>query len=352
MEMNLLDIHKSKTYVSDLDIAIEHTVDVNRLNGKTFLITGATGTIGSFVTDMLLRYNQKTQSGIRVIAAGRNVQKLEQTYNVYADFRAVQYDLTKDIGFDFNVDYIIHMAGNAHPAAFNGNPVGTIVDSVNSTYNLLEYGKKHGVRRLLYVSSGEVYGQGDLALDEYDEDYAGYLNVQSPRSCYPMAKRVAENLCVSYTKQYGLETVIIRPCHTYGPCITPSDNRANVQFMHNVLNCEDIVMKSAGTQMRSYNYVADCASALLVALMKGNAGEAYNTANPEAKCTIAQLAKIIADKAGRQVVFANPDLTDIENRTPIAKQVLSSKKIEALGWKGAFSLEDGIEHTLRILQGE
>lgn len=339
-------------YTSDLDIAIEHTIDIGKLEGKTFLITGTTGTIGSFVTDVLLRYNQISKSSIQVIAAGRNVQKLEQIYMGYTGFKAIPYDLSKDIEIDFDVDYIIHTAGNAYPAAFNDNPVGTIVDSVNSTYNLLECGRNHGAKRLLYVSSGEVYGQGDLSLDEFDERYAGYLDAQSPRFCYPIAKRAAENLCASYTKQYGLETITIRPCHTYGPCMTLLDNRANVQFMRNVLNGENIIVKSAGTQMRSYNYVADCVSALLVALINGNSGEAYNTANSEARCTIAQLAEIIANKAGKQVIFANPDLIDLANRTPITKQVLSSKKIEALGWKGAFSLEKGIEHTLRILQGK
>lgn len=349
--MDYLDVHKSRKYMDDLDTAIEHTEGIENLEGKTLLITGATGTIGSFVTDVLLRYGQIIPGGIRVVAAGRNVQKLEQMYAVYAGFQAVWYDLSRDIAFDFDVDYIIHIAGNAHPAAFNGNPVGTIVDSVNSTYRLLEYGRKHGAKRFLYVSSGEVYGQGDSMPDELDESYSGYLDIMSSRSCYPEAKRAAENLCASYTKQYGLETVVIRPCHTYGPCITQSDNRAHAQFIRNVLDDSDIIIKSAGTQMRSYNYVADCVSALLTVMVKGNSGEAYNTANPEARCTIAQLAGIIAKKVGKKVVFVEPSPDKLEDRTPVAKQVLSSRKIEALGWKGAFSLEQGLEHTLEILKG-
>lgn len=352
IRMDKENLFKSRIYITDLETAIHHTIGIENLERKTVLITGATGTIGSFVTDMLLRYNQIADAGIHIIAAGRDTQKLRKRYRDNEGFEAVQYDLDNDIQFDILADYIIHAAGNAHPKAFNGDPVGTIINSLNSTYKLLEYGKKHNATRLLYVSSGEIYGQGDVSLDEYNESYAGYLDLQSPRSCYPIAKRATENLCASYTKQYGLETVVVRPCHTYGPSITPSDNRANVQFLRNVLDGEDIVMKSAGTQMRSYNYVADCASALLSVLTKGNTGEAYNTANPKAKCTIAQLAEIIAGKAGKQVIFAEPDSTDLANRTPITKQVLSSRKIENLGWKGAFSLEDGIDHTLRILQGE
>lgn len=350
--VNNMDLHKSNIYVADLDTAILHTVGMQSLKNCTILITGATGTIGSFVADMLLRYNRVSAAGIKVIAAGRNVQKLENQFGEFKGFQAIKYDLNSDIHFNVNVDYIIHTAGNAHPAAFNGDPVGTIMGSVNSTYRLLEYGRLHSAKRLLYVSSGEVYGQGDISLDEFVESYAGYLDPQLPRSCYPMAKRTTENLCASYSKQYGFETVVIRPCHTYGPCITPSDNRANVQFFRNVLNGEDIVMKSAGAQMRSYNYVADCASALLTVLIMGNSGEAYNTANPEARCTIAQLAETIAKCTGKKVVYADPDAVDLANRTPIAKQVLSSKKIEALGWTGAFSIQEGIEHTLKILQGE
>ena len=176
--------------------------------------------------------------------------------------------------------------------------------------------------------------------------------MQSPRSCYPAGKRVTENLCASYTKQYGLETVVIRPCHTYGPCITLSDNRANVQFFRNVLNGENIVMKSTGSQMRSYNYIADCASALFTVLINGNSGEAYNTANPDARCSIADFARTIAKEAEIKVVFADPDAADIANRTPIAKQVLSSRKIESLGWRGSFPLEVGIKHMISMLQGK
>jgi UDP-glucuronate decarboxylase len=112
----------------------------------------------------------------------------------------LQYDMNAPIGFNVHVDYIIHAAGNAHPAAFNGNPVGTTMGNIESTFRLLEYLRLHEGKRLLYVSSGEVYGQGDVSLDSFDELYSGYLDVLSPRSCYPLSKRMTENLCSSYWK--------------------------------------------------------------------------------------------------------------------------------------------------------
>lgn len=347
-----MKLQENKTYVEDLDKAIEHSVNINKLHSKSILITGATGTIGSYVADMLLRYNQTNGANIKICLAGRSIEKLKEQYSYWNDknLHFALYNVTAEINFDFNADYIIHAAGNAHPSAFNGDPVGTIVGNVAGTFNLLEYGRMRGTQRLLYVSSGEVYGQGDLSLNEFEESYAGYVDTTSPRSCYPTSKRAAENLCASYSKQYGLETVVVRPCHTYGPRITPADSRANVQFIRNVLNNEDIVMKSAGTQMRSYNYIGDCASAIITVLINGKSGEAYNTANPYVKITIAQLAEIIAVVSGQKVVFADPDAVDLANRTPIAKQVLSSKKLESLGWTPAYSLTQGIENTLHILK--
>lgn len=349
-----MNLQISKTYIVDLDVAIKHSVGIEKLKNSTVLITGATGTIGSFVADMLLRYNQIEDADITICVSGRCVDKLKQKFSVWRDPKLIilKYDLMKPIEFNVHVDYIIHAAGNAHPKAFNSDPVGTIIGNVNGTYNLLEYLRLHEGKRLLYVSSGEVYGQGDLSLDEFDEQCNGYIDVLSPRSCYPQSKRATENLCASYTSEFALETVIVRPCHTYGPGITSTDSRANAQFIRNVLKNENIVMKSVGSQLRSYNYIADCASAILTVLMGGESGKAYNIANPNVRITIAELAGIIADASGKKVVFSDPTAMDIANRTPIAKQVLSSKKIEELGWKGAFSAKIGIKHTLDIMKGK
>lgn len=345
-----MNLHQSILYEEDLETTLTHVVNAEKLYGKKVLITGATGTIGSFTADALIHLNQKRKANIRILLAGRSVEKLQNQFGSHDNVKYLSYDLNAPIEFDEGIEYVIHAAGNAHPAAFNGDPVGTIVGNVDSTHRLLEYAKNHGGKRFLYVSSGEVYGQGDSSLDAFDETYSGYLDVLSPRSCYPLSKRMAENLCVSYWKQYGVESVIVRPCHTYGPFMTPSDNRAHAQFLHNALSGKDIVMKSAGTQMRSYNYVADCVSGLLTVLVNGKAGEAYNLANPKARVTIAEFAEKTATTEDCKVVFENPTETDVANRSPIPKQVLATEKLENLGWQPAFGIDAGIRHTLDILK--
>ena len=345
-----MNLRQSKLYTEDLETTLAHAVDIEKLYGKKVLITGATGTIGSFAADALIHLNQKVKANIRVLLAGRSVEKLQNQFGNHDNVKYLSYDLNAPIEFDEAIDYVIHAAGNAHPAAFNGDPVGTIVGNIDSTHRLLEYMKNHGGKRCLYVSSGEVYGQGDISLDAFDETYSGYLDILSARSCYPLSKRMTENLCVSYWKQYDIESVIVRPCHTYGPFMTPSDNRAHTQVLHNALSGEDVVMKSAGTQMRSYNYVADCVAGLLTVLVNGNVGEAYNLANPKVRVTIAEFAEKIATAEECKVIFDDPTEADVANRSPIPKQILATEKLESLGWQPAFSIDLGIRHTLDILK--
>lgn len=347
-----MNLYSCKTYTDDLDTTVKSVVGIENLKQRSVLITGATGTIGSFLVDMLLHYNMTENAGITVYASGRKTERLEERFGKakHEHLHFVEYDITRPVCFDFEPDYILHAAGNAYPAAFANDPVGTIMGNIGGTYALLEFARAHRTKRFLYVSSGEVYGSGDLSLEEFKESYGGYVDPTSPRSCYPNSKRAAETLCASYSKQFGLQTVIVRPCHTYGPIMTANDNRANVQFFHNVLQDEDIVLKSAGAQMRSYCYVADCASAVLTVLLNGKTGEAYNSANPTARTTIAGFAKAVAAAAGKKVIFADPTEVELAQRTPIAKQVLGSEKLEALGWRGKYSVEDGVKHMLEILR--
>lgn len=347
-----MSVYDSHLYQEDLLQCMDRIPEAEKLSGTSILVTGAGGLIGSYITDILLAFNRNRDTDIRIIATGRNMDHLRERFPEIdeEELLLVEYDVNEPPAFDFQVDYIIHAASNAFPKAFTTDPVGTIASNIVGTQYLLDYAREHGARRLLFVSSGEVYGQGDLSLDSFTETYAGYVDPVQVRSCYPNSKRTAETLCVSYHQQYGLETVIVRPSHTYGPNATSRDNRANVQFINSAVAGNDIVMKSAGTQMRSYTYIADAATAILTVLICGETAQAYNIANSNAIATIAGYAQIAAEVAGVKILFEEPDEVAKAQQTPIAKQVLDSKKLEGLGWKGEFTVEEGIRRTVAIIR--
>ncbi len=178
----------------------------------------------------------------------------------------------------------------------------------------------------------------------FTEQSSGYLDCTNPRACYPSSKRAAETLCVAYAAEYGADVVIARPCHTYGPYFTESDNRVYAQFIRNLLAGEDLVLKSRGEQFRSWLYVVDCAFALLTILLRGCKGEAYNVADEQANITIRQLAELLAEAEGRQVVF---DIDETNgNTTPITRAVFSTEKLARLGWQSRTPIAEGLAHTL------
>jgi nucleoside-diphosphate-sugar epimerase len=267
-------------------------------------------------------------------------------------FHYVSYDAAGPLSLDFEADYVVHAATSAHPLAYATDPVGILKANVIGTMNLLEHLLACGGRRLLFVSTGEIYGENPDVTDGFSEDGFGKIDSMNPRSCYPESKRAAETLCASYVRQFGADAVVARLCYIYGPTIAPDNSRADAQFLRKALAGEDIVMQSRGTQMRSYCYIADCAAALLTVLLCGESCEAYNLANPDARVTIAGFAEAVAKVTGRRVVFADEQDVPKNQQTPITYAVLDSDKLCALGWKGQYSVEDGVANTVNVLTGK
>lgn len=322
------------------------------LEGKSILVTGATGLIGSAVVDLLCFARKAHLADVEVYAASRSLIKLQQRFKVWEDLCFLEYEAVHRPQWNRKFDCIIHCAGNAHPAEFGKHPVETVMEGIEGIYYLLDYVKRTGSRsRTLYVSSSEVYGIRDSGCGEwYSEEDFGRVDFLKARACYPSAKRTAETLCASFVQEYGLDVVIARPGHIYGPNVTDSDSRAFAQFFRDVMADRDIVMKSEGNQLRSYCYVLDCASALLTILSFGETGKAYNVSNKESVVTIRQLAEEIAKQSGRSIVNVKP--TDLEERSRnfMELSALNAKSLEALGWCGHYDLQAGVRATLEALR--
>lgn len=358
----------NEIYESDLKAAIEHTVGIDELNGKSVLITGASGTIGSFIVDELIHYNKSGKGWITIFAAGRNVDKLRERFG--EDISFVRYDmLSKDFTeFPEHVDYIIHAAGNAYPSAFIDRWKETVEGNILGTANILEYGKRANIHRFLYVSSGEVYSVEQSIVDNiaeihgktfaetsddcsefashYYNEILSIVEQQGPRSCYPVSKLATEEMSL----ESDLDCVVVRPCHTFGPGITGSDDRAHVQFVKRAISGDPIVLNSPGLQERSYNYAADASSGILTVLLTAKKGDVVDICAPGNVVTIKGLAELIGKAAGVPVTAKEADERDLKLQSPINKQILNPDKLVSLGWTKAFDLETAVDHFVKIMQ--
>ena len=341
----------TEDYIEDVRRVLPCIKNRTALYGKRILITGGTGLICSGIVDILHVLNAEENAGIRIFLAGRNKQGTARRFahmRPGTDYTFVPFDATAP-GPLPPADAVIHGASNANPAAYVSQPVETMEANLIGLNALLRACVKTGTKRLLYVSSSEVYGQKDGTAPYGENDY-GFLDILNGRAAYPSAKRAAETLCVAYGEEYGVDTVIVRPGHVYGPAITPYDNRASAQFTRNAARGEDIVMKSAGTQLRSYCYHLDAASAILAVLINGERANAYNISNKDSVITIGDLAKKLAAAAGTELRFENPADAEAKGYNLMSNSSLRSEKLEALGWAAVFSADEGTERCLRYYE--
>ena len=337
-------------YNDNLKESIKKHETLERLKDKSILITGANGLIASCVIDILNWLNTNKNFNIHIKALVRNKNHLLERFKTYHNLEVIEQDIIEPISYSEDIDFIIHAASNSHPKSFSVDPVGTMLGNIIGVRNVLDFALKHHCQKVEYVSSGEVYGEPEDGMESFTEEYIGKVNSINSRSCYPMSKLAAETLCVSYSKQYNINTVIVRPCHCYGPTQTDNDSRASAQFINNVLNGEDIVMKSEGKQIRSYCYVVDCAIGMLVALLNGENNVAYNIANNNSALSIKEMAEKIALYGNQKVVFELPSDNEKKSYNPVTRSVLNGQKLKNIGWIPCWNFDRGIKSTLDIMK--
>ena len=343
---------ENKMYIEDVSYVAELPLPWERLGGSSFLISGASGNIGSFLIDVLMA---KKDLGIQIYAMGRNEKKARERFASYWDesgFHFVAGDINTGIELpqDVTTDYVIHAASNTHPRAYATDPIGTVTTNIIGTDNMLRAASEHGCKRFLFLSSVEIYGENRGDTEYFDESYCGYIDCNTMRAGYPESKRAGEALCQAYIAAHDMDVVIPRLSRTYGPTLLATDTKAISQFIHKGVAGEDIVLKSEGTQNYSYSYVADAVSGILYCLFYGECGAAYNIADAGSDITLKDLAGIIADYVGREVIFELPDAVEAAGYSKATKALLNSTKLKALGWRASYDMKAGLTRTVEILK--
>lgn len=318
----------------DITEFIKHFPLSDDLEESSFMITGATGLIGSTLVKCLFALKKD----IHITVPVRSKQKALDIYEDSASQPTIvecdllEYCTTLDEEFD----YIIHCASPTAGKYMNEHPVETYELAVETTRALLQYARKHTIKGMVYVSSLEYYGQN---FDDQiiTEDFQGYVDATSARSSYPMGKRAAEYLCASYALEYGVPAKIARLTQTFGAGVAVDDNRVFAQFARSVMAGNDIILHTTGESAKPYCYTTDCASAILTILLKGASGEAYNVANQDTYISIRSMAEFLRDNFNPQIKVTIEEHPEM-GYAPVTKLNLSTDKLKSIGWRPVYNL--------------
>ncbi len=289
----------------------------------------------------------------------RNLARAKTLYKGLPDddrqklhFLEMQLEETWDRQIPMPVDYLIHCACMTQSAQMVSHPVETADSIVMGTRNALEFAWKKQVKSMVYVSSMEVYGVMEDTGLLAGEDELGMLDLCSPRSSYPMGKRMAEHYCHLYYQEYHTPVKIARLSQTFGDRIRREDNRVYMQFARAAYEGRDLVLKTSGRSMGNYCALDDTVEGILTILYKGKDGEAYNVVNEANTMRIRDMAVLVAKKVagGRSKVKIeeeNPAQTDYAPDTGLK---LSGEKLRKLGWVPKKSLEEMYQDVIEGLK--
>ena len=281
-------------------------VDLGELNGKSILVTGASGLIGTYTLACLNNISNDISSSVELYGTVHNDPP--DHYNLlFSDMgvHSIRGDLT-DRSFQKSLpraDYIIHSAGYGQPGRFMEDPVKTI--ELNTTVTISLLNKLNPGGKFLYISSSEVYS--GLARIPYSEADIGTTNTTHTRSCYIESKRCGEAICNAY-RQKGVQAKSARLALAYGPGTRTGDRRVLNVFIEKGLR-GSIALRDAGKAKRTYCYVADAVEVMWSILLMGK--ESVYNVGGESRTTIADLATKIGGIIGVPVVFPEQD-EDIE----------------------------------------
>ncbi len=321
---------------------------LERLKGKSILITGATGLIGVQMLDALMMYG-----GIHIYAVGRSKEKAAERLGEYfemPDFTFIEQDVCTPFDGSLNVDYIIPCASNTHPLAYSQHPIDTMLINIKGAENALNLAARCKAT-VLYPSTVEVYGNA-VGKDVFTEDYTGKLNLATSRSCYTESKRSAEAMCQSYIAEKGIDVRIVRLSRIFGPTMLASDSKASSQFINKAVANEDIILKSQGNQFFSYTYVADAVAAMLHIMLNGESGQAYNISNEQCDVHLKDFAGICAEYNGKSVIFDLPSESEAKGYSIAIQAILDNTKLKNTGFKPFYNFRNAVERTIEIIRNE
>lgn len=278
---------------------------IERLSGKTVLITGAAGFLGRYFMSLLTYANEINPSNpITIIALDSYITSgIPQGNNILRNDKNVEWivgDASIGSQLPNQFDYIIHTAGIASPEHYRANPLLTIDVTINVTRSLLERAKKDN-SRMLFFSSSEIYGDPSPENVPTHESYRGNVSTLGPRACYDESKRLGETLCWIYQTYFGVHVCIARPFNVYGPGMMPKDYRVLPNFATQIALVKPLKIYGSGKQTRTFCYVSDAIIGFMKILLESKKPDVYNVGNPSPEISMIDLANRIRNLLSKDI---------------------------------------------------
>jgi dTDP-glucose 4,6-dehydratase/UDP-glucuronate decarboxylase len=329
--------------------------ELGRLNerfaGKTVLLTGAAGFLGSQFVHYFLQLNDSGALGkrCRLIVWDNFVRGLPAwlgELQSHPDLVCEQKDIIQKHDYG-RADFIVHAASIASPTFYRKHPIETMDANVIGLRNLLDQALAKPVESFLFFSSSEIYGDPDPSHIPTAEDFRGYVSCTGPRACYDESKRYGETLCVNFWHAHRLPVKIVRPFNNYGPGLRISDRRVLPDFFRDVLSDKNIVLLSDGLATRTFCYSADAIQGYLRALLSECHGEPFNIGTETPEISMRDLAQLVIDVSGKplRVEYQTSDDPAYLTDNPVRRCPDISKARRFLNYLPKVSLEEGLRRT-------
>lgn len=346
----------------DMEDIYSRRTDWDIFDGKNVLLTGAYGMLASYIVYFLFYLKKEKNIDVTLTAVVRSKDKFYKKFrnlDSIDECTVIESDLSQKLEISTDVDYIIHAASLASPQYYSVCPVDVLQPNTIGNYNLLQLAKEKQVKGYLLFSTGDVYGAVNAESGLIGEETFGAMNTLDIHNCYSESKRMAETMCKAFQVQYNVPTKIARIAHTYAPTMDiENDPRVFASFVKNIVNRQDIVMKSSGAGKRSFCYITDAVAGYFAVLLDGKAGEAYNVCNTSQYVSIRQLADCLANLyPDRHIHVVKKERSAEEHYTENvlllgSESTPDNAKLKNLGWEAKVSIRDGFDRVVRYLERE
>lgn len=328
-------------------------------NKKNILVTGGSGFIASHLVDRLVKLGHFVVNLDKMdYCSYDNTQSIEGKYK-FIQGNICNHELVWFILNEYSINVIFHLAAQTHVDNSFYNSTQFTLDNIVGTHNLLECvrefnsgngngnGNKNKIEKFIHMSTDEVYGE--VKADELEKTETSLLKPTNP---YSATKAGAELLASAYYHSFKLPVTIIRCNNVFGPRQYPE--KVIPAFIYNLLNNDKCYIHGEGLTERHFIYIDNVIDALLVIYEKGEINEIYNIACNESY-NIINLAKMLINIL-KQIDCDECDcykeyIENVEDRKfNDFRYLITSSKLEKLGWKPKVILEDGIKRTIEYFK--